>query len=203
MQSLTRYTFAGLAALCSLALALALGPPRHAAAQSYDPSGALVTSNTTITASHLTQGTQAPASTPVHVIGGLDSGAHLRAITTDAQGNAIHRNVTPTRHDFGGMLASGSTLLSSGAGVLLSAGASTSAALGANLCFYDGDPAGTGVLISAFNVATGTLGSLPGVSSNGIPYSNGLYVRAGSALVSCASLGTTLSLGLGQAVTIP
>lgn len=109
----------------------------------------------------------------------------------------------PTRHDFGSSLASGSTLLASGVGVLLASQASTSAVLGGNLCFYDGVPGSGGVLIGAYGIATASIGSFAGIPSQGVPYANGLYVRAGSVLVACTSLGTTLALGYGWALTLP
>lgn len=177
-----------------------------------------------------TTGSAIPSASLLH---GCSDGTSQRAMACDAAGNATMTGTgvagTPatgvlsiqgitggtalpisgvltlaqaTRHDFGPTLASGATQLTTGAGTLLSAAATTAAALGANLCFYDGNPATSGTLISAFNVATGSIGAFS-ASQSGIPYSNGLWVRASSVLASCTSLGTSLSLGFGNVVTLP
>lgn len=141
-----------------------------------------------------------------------DSAGHLSVVAggtftvQGASGSPVPLQVvfsTPTRHDFTTSLSASATLLSSGSGVLLGSAASTSAVLGGILCFYDGPPTSGGVLISAFSVGTGALVALTNVPPQGVPYTNGLYVRPGTSVVTCASLGVSLALGFGYAVTIP
>lgn len=184
------------------ALTFTMFPVGDAAAQSYDPNGDQLTSDVTLVTVAAVPGSGAP--TKALYIAGTD-GTNARPILTDSLGrlNMIGAPATATRHDFGPTLASGATQLTSGAGTLLSSNASTAAALGANICLYDGNPASGGVLIQAFNILSGAVGTASGASPSGIPYTNGLWVRAGSVLVGCTSLGVSLSLGFGNVVTSP
>lgn len=141
---------------------------------------------------------------------GCGDGTNARAMACNAAGQPsmnVMNTVTmvlgtPSRHDLGPTLASGATQLSSGVGVFLGSSASTAALGGANLCFYDGNPSSGGVLIGAYNVPVNLMGTYT-IPPQGVPYTNGLWVRAGSVLVSCVSLGTSLALGYGWALTSP